>query len=64
MYDNGQGVAQDYIQAFQWYSKGVEKDDPNSINNLGYMYQSGHGIAQDYVKAFELYTKAAEKRKL
>lgn len=51
MYDNGQGVPQDYQQAVQWYTKAAEQGYARAQYNLAAMYFSGKGIPQDYVLA-------------
>src|SRR5262249_17833127 len=55
----GQGVAQDYVSAREWYEKAAEKGDAKAMVNLGLLYKKARGVAQDYVKAREWYEKAA-----
>jgi S1-C subfamily serine protease len=59
MYDNGEGVPQDYIEALQWYRKGAGQGDAGCRNNLGLMYAKGKGVPQDYVEAYKWYNLAA-----
>ncbi|MDD0759736.1 tetratricopeptide repeat protein, partial [Shigella sonnei] len=47
MYENGQGVRQDYVQAVQWYRKASEQGDAQAQYNLGLMYYDGRGVRQD-----------------
>ncbi len=61
MYTEGQGVRQDYQQAFAWYQKAAEQGNAGAQNNLGLMYYNGKGVEQDYIKALEWYQKAAEQ---
>ena len=61
LYDNGQGVAQDYAKAREWYEKAAAKGDASAMSNLGLLYHNGQGVAQDYAKAREWYEKAADK---
>ena len=61
LYDNGQGVAQDYVKAREWYEKAADKGDAGAMSNLGALYDNGRGVAQDYAKAREWYEKAADK---
>ena len=61
MYDNGQGVPQDYKQAVKWYTKAAEQGDANAQYSLGYMYANGQGVPQDYKQAVMWFTKAAEQ---
>jgi TPR repeat protein len=51
MYDNGQGVIQDYKNAVKWYRLAAEQGDAFAQNNLGLMYANGQGVIQDYVSA-------------
>ena len=59
MYDNGQGVAQDYKAAAKWYTLSAEQGNASAQYNLGVMYDNGQGVAQDYVKAHMWYNIAA-----
>ena len=45
MYANGQGVAQDAIEAVMWYRLAAEQGDSRAQHNLGVMYDKGHGCA-------------------
>ncbi len=51
MYDKGEGVAQDYAAAVQWYRKAAEQGSARAQNNLAFMYSNGLGVAQDLVQA-------------
>ena len=51
MYDNGQGVSQDYKTAAKWYALAAEQGDAEAQFNLGVMYFKGQGVLQDYVTA-------------
>jgi TPR repeat protein len=59
MYFKGLGTAQDYAQAFEWFSKAAERADPSAKTNLGYMYMYGRGVALDYAQARAWFRKAA-----
>ena len=61
VYENGQGVPQDYVKAREWYEKAVAKDNAHAMSNLGILYENGYGVPQDYAKAREWYEKAAAK---
>ena len=61
LYENGQGVAQDYAKAREWYEKAAANDNASAMFNLGLLYARGDGVAQDYAKAHEWYEKAAAK---
>ena len=60
MYDNGQGVRQDYTQAVQWYRKAAEQGDAEAQYNLGLMYYKGEGVRQDLALAQEWFGKACQ----
>jgi TPR repeat protein/energy-coupling factor transporter ATP-binding protein EcfA2 len=61
LYDNGFGVAQDYVKARAWYEKAADKGEAGAMTNLALLYDNGFGVAQDYVKARDWYEKAADK---
>ena len=61
MYYYGEGVAQNYEEAFGWYKKAAEQGDADAQYRLGEMYENEEGVAQDYEEAFGWYKKAAEQ---
>ncbi len=61
MYDNGQGVLQDYVQAAKWYRKAADQGDARAQLNLGVLYFTGSGVLQDYALAVQWYRKAADQ---
>jgi len=61
IYDNGEGVRQDYSKAVQWYEKAANQGMPDAQFNLGLMYYNGKGVRQDYSKAAQWYEKAANQ---
>lgn len=58
-YMTGQGVAQDYKQAVEWYRKSAGQGYAAAQNNLGICYMEGLGVPQDYTLAVEWFRKAA-----
>ena len=60
LYAHGQGVAQDYGKAREWYQKAADAGNPAAMNFLGALYAHGQGVAQDYGKAREWFQKAAD----
>jgi len=48
LYDDGQGVAQDYQEAVKWYRLAAMQGNALAQSNLGMMYSNGQGVAQDY----------------
>ena len=56
---NGKGVAQDYVQAANWYRKAAEQSHALAQFNLGTMYATGQGVAQDKAQSAVWFDKAA-----
>ena len=61
MYDNGEGVPKDAVQAVVWFRKSAEQGDALAQFNLGGMYNYGKGVPKDAVQAVFWYRKSAEK---
>ena len=61
MYYDGEGVAQNYKKAIEWFTKGAEQDYASAQTRLAMMYEQGEGVPQDYKKAAHWFTKAAEQ---
>jgi len=59
LYLHGQGVNQDFGEAFRWYQKAAYQDRADAEESLAEMYYRGQGVAQDYSKAVEWSRKAA-----
>ena len=51
MYNQGQGVRQDYQKAKEWYQKAANQGNATAQYNIGVMYAQGQGVRQDYRKA-------------
>ena len=60
-YYNGDGVAQDYAKAIEWFRQAAEQGYATAQNNLGDCYYDGQGVTQDYAQAVSWYRKAAEQ---
>jgi TPR repeat protein len=65
MYAIGQGVAQNYRRAMEWYVRGANTADSSSLKRqpefaLGDLYEHGLGVDQDYRVASEWYQKSAD----
>lgn len=62
MYENGNGVEQDYEKALEYYILSAKAENPDfkGMRLAGLMYQNGTGVAQDYSKAAECFQAAAE----
>ena len=44
LYDNGQGVRQDYAQAKAWYQKAADQGDAFAQAQIGWHYENGAGV--------------------
>ena len=69
MYENGEGVPQDYAQAAKWYRSAAEHvvdlgGAGQGRNNLGLLYLCGHGIPKDYVQAYMWFKLANSEQNL
>ena len=61
MYDNGNGVLQEYAEAVRWYRLAAEQGHAQAQNNLGVRYGTGQGIQQDDVLAHMWFNLAASR---
>jgi len=59
MYENGQGVPQDYKEAVKWYRLAAEQGHAKAQTNLGLMYEYGNGVLQDNTMAHMWYNIAS-----
>jgi TPR repeat protein len=60
-YDEGRGVAKDFVKAVKWYRKAAEQNYAPAQFNLGYCYANGQGVTKDYAEAVKWYRLAAEQ---
>jgi len=61
MYDNGQGLPQDDIEALKWYHLAAEQGHSDAQLNLGAMYRNGRGVPENFILAAEWYRIAAKQ---
>jgi hypothetical protein len=61
LYDCGQSVPRDYVEAAKWFRKAAEQGDAEAQYNLGVMCYTGEGVQQDYAEAVKWYRKAADQ---
>ena len=52
LYDNGQGVAQDYKLARIWFEKAAAQGHASAQYHLGFMYEAGRGVAHSDKQAW------------
>ena len=58
MYENGEGVAQDYATAFDLYTRGCDGANAQACSNLGVMQLFGRGVPENLSAALKLFEKA------
>ena len=58
---NGNGVPQNYTEAFNYFLKAAENGDADSQERVGYLYYNGYGVTKNPAKAVEWWLKAAEQ---
>ena len=56
MYERGEGLPKNYIEATRWYCKAVDKDMPDPLVNLGMFYEYGFGVSANRVVAHALFS--------
>ncbi len=57
----GDGTAQDFAKAAEWYEKAAEQGSDFAQYKLAVMYDQGEGVAKDPAKAIYWWKKAAEQ---
>ena len=60
LYEEGNGVKQDYTKAFNYYLMASKQGLNEATNYIGLFYQSGLGVNQDYKKSFEYFKIASD----
>ena len=61
LFETGEGVPQDLIEAVAWYLQAAEQGHAGAQNNLGLMHYAGRGVPQDHAAAVDWYRRAAEQ---
>jgi len=59
LYERGQGVRQDDVEAVKWYRLAAKQGDAKAQSNLGLMYANGDGVPQDHAEAGKWFRLAA-----
>lgn len=57
-YRLGDGVAQDYRKALEFYNRAMELEEPMAFRVVGHLYFTGSGVPKDSKKAWHYYTEA------
>jgi hypothetical protein len=52
IYSDGQGVAQDYVEALKWFRIGAEQGHVWSQFNVGRFYMNGYGVPKNFKHAY------------
>ena len=52
LYEEGNGIDQNYKLAFRWYRKAAKGGNMYAMYCLGLMYENGNGVVRDYTEAF------------
>jgi cell division septation protein DedD len=61
LYENGQGVPQDDIEAAKWYRKAANQGDASAQYKLGGLYWQGKGVPRNGEEALKWYRQAADQ---
>ncbi|KAG2553219.1 hypothetical protein PVAP13_9KG434300 [Panicum virgatum] len=56
------GLRRDYVKAFHWFSKAVEKGDTRAMELLGEIYARGAGVERNYSEAYKWLALAAKQQ--
>ena len=56
MYENGEGVARNPVEAAKWYRLAAEQGHSGAQLYLGTLYYLGEGVPRDYVQAYMWFT--------
>lgn len=55
IYQQGEGVKQDYDRACDWYLKAIEKGDGDAYNNIGVLFRDGLGVESNLKVAYLIF---------
>jgi len=54
-YHEGRTVKQDYVLAYDWYLKAIDKGDGDAFNNLGVLHRDGLGVPKNQKAAYLIF---------
>ncbi|MBI9074829.1 MAG: sel1 repeat family protein [Desulfatibacillum sp.] len=60
MYENGQGVPKNCLEASRWYEKAASQGDVGAVVRLGLLFANGRGVTKNFVEAYKLFLVARE----
>jgi TPR repeat protein len=55
MYDNGDGVPKNAVEAVRWYRLAADQGVAQAQYNLGLMYGLGQGVPKNYMVAYAIF---------
>ena len=58
MYEHGEGVVKDKMQALQWYRFAAEQGHPLACDKMAHFYDAGIVVAQDKDEAVRWFRRA------
>lgn len=58
LYQHGEGVELDFVEAVEWYEKAAAEDVPQALYNLAYFYQNGLIVNKNPEKALQMLKRA------
>ncbi len=61
LYYSGEGIEQNYKEAFKWYKKAAEQGDADAQYALGCLYGGGQGVEKNMQEAIKWLKMAAEQ---
>ncbi|MEI6208112.1 MAG: tetratricopeptide repeat protein [Desulfuromonadales bacterium] len=61
MFEKGQGVKTDFVEAAAWYLKAADKGSAAAQYRLGRLYERGQGVEQNRDEAIKLYRKSSRQ---
>lgn len=59
MYNDGNGVKQDHMEALNHYKRAILKDNATAMTSIATMYAQGIGVERDFKKGYDFFVKAA-----
>jgi TPR repeat protein len=60
LFELGQGVHQDYMQAYKYFKQACDGGNVEGCNELGFLFANGFGVAQDYQQAYKYGKQACD----
>ena len=60
MYAGGVEVAQDYVQAYNYFAKASTRNCPGAFFGLGYLHMNGLGVSKNYHTAVKYFLNTVD----